>query len=222
MSDAPTDPRRLAPDPSAPAEGAPLKNPPVASAPEFWEQRYRSGRLAWDCGGVPSALHEFLRSRSGAGRALVPGCGSAYEVRALHAAGWEVLGIDFSPAAIDRARGILGPLETCLRVADFFTVPLPAAGFDLIYERTFLCALPPPCWPGYFRRMIELIRPGGVLCGFFFFGPEDEPPPYPLTAAELARGLGPAFERIEDQPVADSLPLYAGKERWQIWRRIAG
>jgi len=31
--------------------------------------------------------------------------------------------------------------------------------------------------------------------------------------------LEPAFERLEDRPVGDSLPVFAGKERWQLWRR---
>jgi hypothetical protein len=38
---------------------------------------------------------------------------------------------------------------------------------------------------------------------------------------ELGRLLGTAFERITDEPVEDSLPLYAGKERWQVWLRLA-
>lgn len=194
-------------------------HPPAENEPEFWEQRYRSGRLAWDCGGVPWAFADYLSSRPGAGRALVPGCGSGYEIRTLWAAGWNVLGLDFSPAAIERARGILGPLGSFVCLADFFTHPLPPAGFDLIYERTFLCALPPVCWPGYFRRMTELIRPGGVLCGFFFFGPEKGPPPYPIGRAELFARMHPDFEIQIDEPVGDSLPLYGGKERWQVWRK---
>lgn len=31
--------------------------------------------------------------------------------------------------------------------------------------------------------------------------------------------LSRAFDRIEDAPVADSIPVFAGRERWQIWRR---
>ena len=31
--------------------------------------------------------------------------------------------------------------------------------------------------------------------------------------------LGDSFECLEDNPVTDSLPLFDGKERWQIWRK---
>jgi hypothetical protein len=187
--------------------------------PAFWDQRYQAGRMAWDCGGVPGALTEFLRLHPHGGRAFIPGCGSGYEIRAFHAAGWDVFGLDFSCAAVDRARTVLGPLAERVCVGDFFTHPLPAGSFDLIYERTFLCALRPAVWPVYARRLAGLLKPGGLLCGFFFFGPEEEPPPYPISRSKLGRLLGAAFEKKADAPVADSLPLYAGKERWQVWQK---
>ena len=193
-------------------------NETTGSDPAFWDQRYQAGKMAWDCGGVPCALAEFLKRHRESGRALVPGCGSGYEIQAFHAAGWEVLGLDFSRAAVDRARTLLGPLADRVRVGDFFTHPLPARSFDFIYERTFLCALHPAVWSDYARRMAGLLAPGGRLGGFFFFGPEEEPPPYPISPTGLDRLLGTAFEKTADEPVEDSLPLYAGKERWQVWR----
>jgi hypothetical protein len=30
----------------------------------------------------------------------------------------------------------------------------------------------------------------------------------------------PRFERLDDQAVNDSLPVFVGKERWQVWRRL--
>ena len=195
-------------------------NESTSNDPAFWDQRYQTGKMAWDCGGVPCALAEFLKHHTARGRALVPGCGSGYEIRAFHAAGWNVLGLDFSRAAVDRARKILGPVGKRVHEGDFFTQPLDPGSFDLIYERTFLCALPPTAWPAYAGRMAELLKPGGLLCGFFFFGPEEEPPPYPISLMELGRLLGTAFEKKIDAPVEDSLPLYAGKERWQVWCRL--
>ncbi|HUL54757.1 MAG TPA: methyltransferase domain-containing protein [Opitutaceae bacterium] len=190
-----------------------------SNEPRFWDQRYETGRMAWDCGGVPRALTEFLRCHPAGGRALVPGCGSGYEIQAFHAAGWKVLGLDFSRAAVARARRTLGPLGDRIHEGDFFTHPLDAGSFDLVYERTFLCALPPTTWTAFARRMAGLLAPGGLLCGFFFFGPEEEPPPYPISPQELDRLLGADFAKTVDEPVVDSLPLYAGKERWQVWRR---
>lgn len=190
-----------------------------ANDPDFWNQRYRAGPVPWDQHGVPMRFAEFLRGTPVTGRALVPGCGTGYEIRALHDAGWPVLGLDFCSAAIERAHALLGPLASLVRPGDFFHPSADPGVFHLVYERTFLCALPPALQPAYAARMAELIVPGGLLAGFFFHGPEDEPPPHPLPPAALAALLSPHFERIEDRSVPDSLPLYAGKERWQVWRR---
>jgi hypothetical protein len=39
--------------------------------------------------------------------------------------------------------------------------------------------------------------------------------------AELDALLAPAFERVTDEAVPDSIPVFAGKERWQVWRKNA-
>jgi SAM-dependent methyltransferase len=192
-----------------------------SSGPAFFDARYTAGRMPWDYGGVPTALQRFLATHPGPGRVLIPGCGSGYEIEGFALAGWEVIGIDFSTAAVARARRLLGPWADKVYEGDFFRYPFGERCFDLIYERTFLCALSPNAWPAYAQRMAALMAPSGCLCGFFFLGPEDEPPPYPIPQNHLDELLGRWFEKIEDNAVEHSLPLHAGKERWQIWRRKA-
>ena len=189
--------------------------------PAFWDQRFARGTIPWDAGGVPRALQDFAaRQDDGrqARRALIPGCGSAYEAGYLDARGWSVTALDFSSAAVEKARRTLGDWGGTLLCDDFFTF---AAGepFDLIYERAFLCALPRKCWPNYAPRMAQLLLPGGLLAGFFYLGDEPKGPPFAISPPALAAMLAPAFERIEDSPVDDSLAVFAGKERWQVWRR---
>jgi hypothetical protein len=66
-----------------------------------------------------------------------------------------------------------------------------------------------------------------LLAGFFAVveGREAMPkgPPFETTQPELDALLSPAFERISDMPIAetDSIPVFAGRERWQVWRRRA-
>ena len=103
--------------------------------------------------------------------------------------------------------------------ADFFA-PIAQAPFDVVYERAFLCALPRRMWSDWARRVGELARSGGLLAGFFFFDAGERGPPFPLHSQdELDALLAPAFARIVDEPVPDSIPVFAGKERWQVWRR---
>jgi len=188
------------------------------SGPAFFDARYAAGETPWDFGGVPIALQRFLDQHPGPGRALIPGCGSGYEIEAFASAGWEVVGIDFSTVAVARARRRLGQLAGNVVAGDFFCHPFAERSFDLIYERTFLCALSPERRPHYAQRMATLLTPSGLLCGFFFLGPEKEPPPYPIRQDQLNALLGGRFEMVQDHAVEDSLSLFAGKERWQIWR----
>ena len=62
--------------------------------------------------------------------------------------------------------------------------------------------------------------PGGLVAGYFFFDAGERGPPFPLhSGRELAQLLESAFTRIEDAPVDDSIPVFQGKERWQVWQR---
>ena len=185
--------------------------------PQFWDLRYQASFAPWDAGRVPAQLAQFAKDPRG--RVLVPGCGSAWDVRCFVESGWDVLGIDFSDEALAAARAVLGPHAERVRRADFFA-PIPESPFDLVYERAFLCALPRRLWAAWSARVAELVRPYGHLAGFFFFDEGERGPPFPLRDdIELAGLLASTFTRIEDAPVPDSIPVFEGKERWQVWQR---
>lgn len=185
----------------------------------FWQPRYVAGATPWDFGGVPVALSRWLSAQSAAGRVLIPGCGAGHEVRAFHDAGWDVTAIDYAPAAVERAKAAFSDVETKISLADFFHDDF-GRDFDLIYERTFLCSMPRNRWPEYVARMAELLRDDGRLIGHFFFGESDDPPPYPLRGDETQQAFfAPAFTRLHDEAAVDSLPMFVGRERWQIWQK---
>ncbi len=104
--------------------------------------------------------------------------------------------------------------------ADFFKSDF-GRRFDLVYERTFLCAMHPRRWARYAKRVAELLRPGGKLIGIFFYGTEPEPPPYPINKTQAAKIFGKYFRLLRDLKVSDSVPMFAGMERWQEWERTA-
>jgi SAM-dependent methyltransferase len=189
-----------------------------SSRPEFWDTRYLGGVTPWDAGGVPPQLMKWLKGRSKSS-VLVPGCGAGYEVRAFAQHGHDVTAIEFSDAAIEAARRELGSLSDRVQRADFFT--LEAAPFDIVYERAFLCALPRALWAKWGARTAELLRPGGRLAGFFFFDNNERGPPFGISQARLDELLLPCFtlESALDIPPVDSIPVFKGKERWQVWRR---
>lgn len=123
--------------------------------------------------------------------------------------------IDFSPVAIEHIKKALPAFREQIVLGDFFTHDFGAAAFDVVYERTFLCSLPPRLWNDYVARVAQLLRPRGLLAGFFFYGEEPEPPPYPLTDSKASELFDARFELRKSEPVPDSLSIFAGTEKWQ-------
>lgn len=192
-----------------------------SNRPDFWTVRYAAGKTPWDFGGVPSALKSFLERSPGRGKILIPGCGSGYEVQAFYAAGYDVSAIDFSPAALDQTRRVLGPLAERVILGDFFTHDFGDRGFDLIYERTFLCSMTPSRWPEYVNRTAGLLLPGGKLIGVFLYGQRSSSgPPFPLTEPEAEQLFNERFQLQRSEPITDSLALFRNMERWQEWLKV--
>jgi len=189
------------------------------SAPAFWSERFEQEFMPWDLGSAPQQFRQFVAQSAKSYVTLIPGCGTGYEVACLSEAGWDVTAIDFSAAAVDAARKVLGSLADRVVQADFFEFT-PSRRIELIYERAFLCALPHRMRQAVVRRWADLLLPGGLLAGFFFFDDAPKGPPFGIAPEELDALLRSHFEKLADEPVPDSLPVFAGKERWQIWRRL--
>jgi SAM-dependent methyltransferase len=186
--------------------------------PDFWCKRFGEGTTPWDAGRVPSAFADFIARQPNTVNTLIPGCGSAWEAAHLAEQGWPVTALDFSPLAVDKARQVLGNVAVDLICDDFFTFK-PRQPYQLIYERAFLCALPRKLWADWGTRVAELLPPAGLLAGYFFICDQPKGPPFGILPAELETLLAPNFECIEDSAVDDSIPVFLGRERWQVWRR---
>ena len=77
------------------------------------------------------------------GRGLVPGCGRGYDVILLSSVLDHVTGLDISPVGIDAARETAKDVTNVTFINDNFFAYSPDTLFDVIYDYTFLCAIPP-------------------------------------------------------------------------------
>jgi SAM-dependent methyltransferase len=197
--------------------GAPLFDTRDPLSPAFWNERFVREFTPWDGGGVPQALREFVAAGEPL-TCLIPGCGTAYELAFLRAAGWNATAIDFSAAAVAKAASVVGPWSEHVIEADFFAYE-GAQPWQMIYERAFLCALPRSMWAQVAARWAQLLAPGALLVGYFYIDDNAKGPPFGVKRAELDALLLPHFDCMQDAPVDDSIAVFAGKERWMIWRR---
>lgn len=184
----------------------------------FWDERFAQQFTPWAQSGVPPELRRFIVQTEVPLSTLIPGCGVGHEVAHLAAVGWPVVAIDFSPIAVAAAQLALGVHADRVVQADFFAF-VPSVKVQFIYERAFLCALPRVQWPEVVARWAALLPAAGLLGGFFFFDAKTSGPPFGADQDQLDLLMQPYFVLLEDHPAEQSIPLFAGRERWQLWRR---
>jgi SAM-dependent methyltransferase len=151
-------------------------------------------------------------------RAVVVGCGLGEECEHVAQAGWDTLGFDVSPTAIDWCRRRWPDSQVEFQVADLFRPP-PGwlRAFDLVVEVYTLQALPAEVRPQAARRMAELVAPGGTLLVITRGREPDEPAdalPWPLVRDELDVFVEAGLEqvRFDDVPSLE----HSGGRRFRI------
>lgn len=193
-----------------------------------WERRYESRQTPWDLGEPhPELVARIAREersitpRRERGRALVPGCGRAYDALALARYGWQVTAVDVVASLRDDVQRQLAPSGGRFLAMDALALKTTPA-WDLLFDHTFFCALPPERREEYGRWTRRVVAVGGRLVALVF--PIDRPidlggPPFPMTTADLARALGKRFRLREDEPVEHPGVGREWAERWAVFER---
>lgn len=191
----------------------------------FWEGRYQAGRTAWDLGGPAVALEEWLeRQPAPTGHAVVLGCGRGYDAVALAEAGFHVTAIDIAPSAVEEARAIAGRAKVTIEVVQADLLALGPEFEDVaevVFEHTFLCAIPPDRRSDYRQLVTRLLKPGGRLVGIFLTEAEDpDGPPFSISAPELRSLLAPELVEEDLMPLAPERRGGMGSDCLGVFRRV--
>ncbi|XP_018481265.1 probable thiol methyltransferase 2 isoform X3 [Raphanus sativus] len=159
-----------------------------------WEKTWKAGATPWDLG-KPTPIGKHLAETGSLpkGRALVPGCGTGYDVVAMACPDRYVIGLDISKTVIEQSSKRFASLPNaqyfCFLIEDFFSWE-PAEKFDLIFDYTVR-----PLWA---ERIEKLLKPSGELITLMF--PLDERPggpPYKVSVSDYEKVLIPlGFEAI--------------------------
>lgn len=188
-----------------------------------WEDLYQEEDTHWDKGEATPCLVDWLRDQGKdfSGRVLVPGCGFGHDVRAWAEAGFNVLGMDVAPTAIEGAQKFIqeGQVNVTFQLGDFFSPPEDLTPFDIVFEHTFFCAIQPDQRHDYVNRLLKWLKPGGHYLAINYFLPKDEEgPPFGTDREEIIERFSPHLQLVNDW-VPRSWEHREGKERMFLWKR---
>jgi SAM-dependent methyltransferase len=168
-----------------------------------WNERYVAGTLPWNTGRPDEVLVAFVRSGAVApGRTLEIGTGTGTNARWLAEQGFDVLGVDVAPRAIEQARGKLaGPAAARCRfeVNDFLGEP-PPGPFAFVFDRGCFHVFDDAADRARFAAHVaRVLAPDGVwlsLIGSTEGPPRDVGPPR-RSARDIAAAVEPVLAIAE-------------------------
>ena len=186
-----------------------------------WEALYQADDTFWDHGEAAPGLVDYLGENPEllVGQALVPGCGRGHDARALAKAGWSVTGLDIAPSSVLMAKRLADEegLPIDYRAGDFL-IDEPHQPFDLVFEHTLYCAIPPTSRNDYVQALRRWLKPGGLYLAVNYMITDDNgEPPFSSTTDELDERFGESFELIR-RWTPRSYESREGKELMNEWK----
>jgi SAM-dependent methyltransferase len=186
-----------------------------------WEALYQANDTFWDHGEASPGLVDYLAANPSLplGQALVPGCGRGHDARALAKAGCTVTGLDLAPSSVPLAKRLADDesLEIDYSVADFLSDE-PYQLFDLVFEHTLFCAIPPARRDDYVQALRRWLKPSGrYLAVNYMITDDNDEPPFSSTTDELDERFGESFELIR-RWTPRSYESREGKELMNEWK----
>jgi SAM-dependent methyltransferase len=168
-----------------------------------WNESYASGQLPWDTGQPEPLLVEFVASSCVKPSPMLEiGAGTGTNAIWMAERGFDVLGVDVSPLAVERARAKMDGRALRCRFAalDFLAAPLPGGPFQFVFDRGCFHVFDKPDERQRFAaRVAAALAPGGLwlsLIGSTEGSPREVGPPR-RSAFEVTLAIEPALEVVE-------------------------
>lgn len=168
-----------------------------------WNESYASGTPPWDTGQPEPLLVEFVTSGSVTpARTLEIGAGTGTNAIWLAERGFDVLGIDVSPLAVERAHAKLASraLGCSFATWDILAAPPPDGPFQFVFDRGCFHVFDEPGERQRFASQVAAaVTPGGVWLSLIGSteGPPREVGPPRRSAREVILAIEPVLEIVE-------------------------
>lgn len=191
-----------------------------------WNEHYANDNLPWDSGYPDASL--ITAVETGAiplGRALEIGCGTGTNALWLANRGFDVLGIDIAPLAIERARARASSRACRFEVHDILQMPIEQK-FNFVFDRGCFHVFDSlESRILFVQRVAQALAPNGrwlSLIGSTEGAPRQFGPPR-RSLRDLAQSIEPYLEIIEVRAINfDPIPEApeAAPQAWACLSRI--
>jgi SAM-dependent methyltransferase len=168
-----------------------------------WNDSYAAGQTPWDTGQPEPLLVEFVSSGAIVpGRALEIGAGTGTNAIWLAERAFDVLGVDLSPLAVEKANAKLqgGALRCRFAASDFLATPPPDGPFQFVFDRGCFHVFDEPGERQQFAAHVAAaLAPGGYWLSLIGSteGPPREVGPPRRSALEVTLAIEPVLEIVE-------------------------
>lgn len=171
----------------------------------FWHERWEQNQIGFHCAAINPHLKQYWSrlQLSPSSRVFVPLCGKSKDMLWLLAQGHELIGVEFSPLALEAfftenglsasttVQGKFKVSETNglrLYCGDFFNLSAnDLSGVTAVYDRASLVALPPDMRTAYAAHLQQLLEKGTriLLVAFNYPQHEMQGPPFSVQLPEV-------------------------------------
>jgi ubiquinone/menaquinone biosynthesis C-methylase UbiE len=144
------------------------------------------GSPPWDSGITPPEVFEFIQTHP-AGHALDVGCGTGTNVITLAKAGWQVMGFDFAPHAIQIAKRKIkeANIQAEIFTDDATRMKNISGKFDLVLDIGCFHSLENKV--DYLTQLDRVLAPGGFWLMYGFLAQTDDSSAPRIGPADLDR-----------------------------------
>jgi SAM-dependent methyltransferase len=156
------------------------------STPTFsrFDDAYKTRTAPWVIGEPQPAIVELQRAGLIHSKVLDIGCGTGEHTIMLTRLGYDVLGIDFAPHAVEQARANAAEqgVDAGFEVADAMNLD-PEPGYQTIVDSALFHIFDDADRARYVRSLHTAVRPGGVV--------------HVLALSDAGRGFGPQVSEAQ-------------------------
>jgi len=195
------------------------------SQPEYWENSYNAGEMAWDLGEPTPIFKNWIHSQKKPLSICILGAGNGWDALYFAEKGHEVTAVDFADSAITNMTDSAKKKNLNLNILheDIFNLEkLYDAQFDIVLEYTCYCAIDPNKRTNYIQMVNNLLKPSGKLVGILF--PidkelDDNGPPFGVDINTTMTLFSKYFTLVEKEMPVLSIERRRGREVFVIFKK---